>query len=74
MTTVTVSEFKTKCLGLIERVHETRVPLTVTKRGRQLVRVIPATDQQGPRSLKGTILFQSADIISTGEPWGESES
>jgi prevent-host-death family protein len=42
MTDISISEFKAKCLGLIEQVHKTRQPLRITRHGRPVAEVIPA--------------------------------
>jgi prevent-host-death family protein len=42
MRDISISEFKAKCLGLIEEVQKTRQPLRVTRHGRPMVEVIPA--------------------------------
>jgi len=42
MTDVSISEFKAKCLGLIEQVHKTRQPLRITRHGRVVAELIPA--------------------------------
>lgn len=65
------AEFKARCLDLMDRVARTKQPLTVTKRGKPVVQVVPAAPQS--RSLfgamKGTVL-RADDIVSpTGEPW-----
>ena len=39
------SEFKAKCLQLIDRVRETAEPITITKRGRVVARLVPAGDE-----------------------------
>lgn len=39
---VSVSEFKAKCLSLLEQVSKTKEPLRVVKRGKPLAEVIPA--------------------------------
>jgi prevent-host-death family protein len=47
MKDVFISEFKAKCLGLIERVHKTRQPLRITRHGRPVAEVMPAgTDRK----------------------------
>lgn len=43
--TLPASEFKAKCLRLIDRVRETAEPVTITKRGRVVARLIPAGDE-----------------------------
>jgi prevent-host-death family protein len=42
MADIPISEFKAKCLGLIEQVHKTRQPLRITRHGRPVAEVIPA--------------------------------
>jgi prevent-host-death family protein len=42
MNDISISEFKAKCLGLIEQVHKTRQPLRITRHGRPVAEVIPA--------------------------------
>ena len=39
------SEFKAKCLHLIDRVRETAEPITITKRGRVVAQLVPAGDE-----------------------------
>ena len=43
--TLPVAEFKAKCLALIERVRERGEPITITKRGRIVARLVPAGDE-----------------------------
>lgn len=47
MTPVTVpaAEFKAKCLALLDLVHERGEPITITKRGRVVARLVPAGDE-----------------------------
>jgi prevent-host-death family protein len=42
MKSVNISEFKAKCLGLIEQVDKTRQPLRITRHGRPVAEIIPA--------------------------------
>jgi prevent-host-death family protein len=42
---VAASEFKAKCLALIDRVRERGEPITITKRGRVVARLVPAADE-----------------------------
>lgn len=41
MKTVPISEFKAKCLRLIEQVDKTRQPLRITRHGRAVAELIP---------------------------------
>jgi prevent-host-death family protein len=42
MKSISISEFKAKCLGLIEQVDKTRQPLRITRHGRPVAELIPA--------------------------------
>jgi prevent-host-death family protein len=59
MSDVSISEFKAKCLGLIERVHKTRQPLRITRHGRPVAEVIPAGPDRQRKFL--------GDMVGTGE-------
>ncbi len=51
---VNASRFKAECLALMDEVAATGRALVVTKRGRPVVRVAPATE---PPSLRGSVRF-----------------
>jgi len=66
MNDISISEFKAKCLGLIEEVQKTRQPLRVTRHGRPMVEVIPAGPDRKRKFLgdmKGTVEILG-DIVS----------
>ena len=42
---VAAAEFKAKCLALLDRVHDRGEPVTITKRGRVVARLVPAGDE-----------------------------
>jgi len=44
MKKIPAGEFKTRCLSLMDGVRSTREPLVVTKRGKPIVKLIPADD------------------------------
>ena len=61
-----VSEFKAKSLGLLERVARSGESIVVTKRGKPIAKVIPfqdAQDKPKPGRLEGTLLSEG-DIIA----------
>jgi prevent-host-death family protein len=66
--TVPAGEFKDRCLRLMDEVFRHGVPITITKRGKPLVRVVPARDEKQSRSLLGTIVHED-EIFTTGESW-----
>jgi prevent-host-death family protein len=46
MKKIPAGEFKARCLTLMEDVRSTREPLIVTKRGKPVVKLVPADDDQ----------------------------
>ena len=51
----------------MDEVSRDGVPITVTKRGKPLVRIVPVRDAVAVRSLVGTIVHEDEEIYSTGE-------
>jgi prevent-host-death family protein len=43
MKEVPISEFKAKCLALLEMVRRTRQPLRITRHGKPVAEVVPST-------------------------------
>jgi prevent-host-death family protein len=66
MRDVPISEFKAKCLGLIEQVYKTRQPLRITRHGRPLAEVVPAGPDRKRKFL--------GDMIGTAEIVGDITS
>ena len=53
---VSASEFKAKCLALIDRVHENGESIVITKRGKVVARLVAAGDDERPwLRLQGTV-------------------
>jgi antitoxin (DNA-binding transcriptional repressor) of toxin-antitoxin stability system len=66
---MTATEFKAKCLNLLERLEPGGIVLT--KRGRAVARVLPMNSGANERligSMKGKIKIKG-DIFSTGLSW-----
>ncbi len=42
---VSISEFKAKCIGILDRVNKTRRPVRVTRHGKPVARVVPDEEQ-----------------------------
>jgi len=59
---IAISEFKAKCLSLLEEVSKTRTPLRVTRRGKALADVIPTSSEGEERSWIGS-MSGSIDIV-----------
>lgn len=66
---VTASNFKARCLALLDEVAETGESLVVTKRGRAVAQVAPV---QALASLRGSVKFKVSDrelIAPLPEHW-----
>ena len=61
---VAISEFKAKCLSLLEQVSKTKTQLRVTRRGQALADVIPASSDVEERNWMGSM---SGSIEITGD-------
>ena len=64
---VAISEFKAKCLSLLEQVNKTKTPLRVTRRGKAVADVIPPSTDSAGRDWIGSMsdsLEITGDIIS----------
>ena len=46
MKKVSATEFKAKCLKLIDQVHDSGKPITITKRGKVVATLQPAGDEE----------------------------
>ena len=72
------SEFKAKCLGLIDEVAETGEAITILKRGKPVARLVPVSSiaEGYPQSrLKGSVTYYGDVIAPATDPeaW-EAES
>lgn len=66
---ITATQFKSRCLRLLDEVAETGEPLVVTKHGRPVARVEPV---DAPADLRGSATLHISDeelIYSTMGPW-----
>jgi prevent-host-death family protein len=62
--TITASEFKAKCLRLMEQVRRTGEPISITKRGVVVARLGPPPSKQKPwERLRGTARILG-DVVS----------
>ena len=77
MREVAISEFKAKCLALMEEVRLTKKPILVTRFGKPVAEVIPATIVQDRASWIGSMKgsFQIlGDIVSPANEEDEWEA
>jgi len=52
---VAISEFKAKCLALLERVRKTNKPIRITRFGKPVAEVIPASPVAEPKDWLGSM-------------------
>ncbi len=76
MQEVAISEFKAKCLALLEQVRKTKQPIRITRRGKPVAEVVPPTVVMDRKawfdSMKGTIEILG-DIVSPANDEDEWE-
>ena len=48
--TIDAADFEARCLSLIEEVAESREPITITKEGRPISRLVPCTEEEPRRN------------------------
>lgn len=68
---ITVTQFKAKCLRLIEQVEKGGETVVITRHGRAAARLVPV-GSGGGRPLFGRSKGRTAikgDLLSTGERW-----
>jgi len=72
---LSVSEFKAKCLAVMEEVRERGVEYVITKRGTPIAKVVPiGTIVPDPFGFLGGTVLEEGDIVSPDhELWEESE-
>jgi prevent-host-death family protein len=67
MKEIAISEFKAKCLAILDRVDKTKQPIRITRHGKPLAEVIPATPVVDRASWIGSMkdtMKITGDIIS----------
>ncbi|HEY4741933.1 MAG: type II toxin-antitoxin system prevent-host-death family antitoxin [Candidatus Acidiferrales bacterium] len=59
---IAISEFKAKCLSLLEEVSKTKTPLRITKRGKAIADVVSVDPETDERNWLGS-MSDSMDIV-----------
>jgi prevent-host-death family protein len=62
MQEIAISEFKAKCLAVLERVRSTKKPIRVTRFGKPVAEVVPPTSVEERSSWIGS-MKQSLEIV-----------
>lgn len=65
--TIAATDFKARCLELLDQVERTREGVVVTKRGRPVARLVPLEDV--PLSMEGSVRYGGDIVEPTGETW-----
>jgi len=76
MKEVSISEFKAKCLALLETVRRTRTPIRVTRFGKPVAEVVPPTSVEERSSWIGSMKHSFeivGDIVSPANDENEWE-
>ncbi|HTC47852.1 MAG TPA: type II toxin-antitoxin system prevent-host-death family antitoxin [Candidatus Aquilonibacter sp.] len=75
MKEIAISEFKAKCLGMLEEVRKTRKPIRITRFGKPVAEVVPPTLATGRRlgSMVGTGKILG-DIVGPTGSWDDWEA
>jgi len=71
---IQASEFKARCLALLDDVAATHESIVITKHGKPVARVVPIGPQES--NMVGSITLMSDDdaaYFSTGEAWHAEE-
>lgn len=69
MSTYTASRLKAELLGVLDTVARSGEPVTVTKHGRPIARIVPFDDDA---PLRGSVTFHATDdelVAPLGESW-----
>lgn len=74
MREIGAAAFKARCLTLMEKVRSTRQPLTITKRGKPMVKLVPVDEPKGDfiGRLKGVFEVVGNLEEDRPEPWESS--
>jgi prevent-host-death family protein len=73
---IPISEFKAKCLALLEQVRRTRQPIRITRHGKPVAEIVPPSPSVDRASLFGSMkgmIDITGDIISPANDEDEWE-
>jgi prevent-host-death family protein len=77
MIEVAISEFKAKCLALLEQVRLTRQPIRITRHGKPIAEVVPPSPVEDRSAWMGSMVGKMeilGDIISPAADEDEWEA
>ena len=76
MVTLNASDFKARCLAILDQVRDTGEPVLILKRGKPVAQLIPARSRSSryPQDdLRGTVEIVG-DVVAPAVPEGEWEA
>ncbi len=76
MQEIAISEFKAKCLAVLERVRSTKKPIRITRFGKPVAEVVPPTSVEDRSSWIGSMknsMRITGDIVSPANDEDEWE-
>lgn len=77
MEEIAISEFKAKCLALLERVRKTKTPIRITRFGKPVAEVVPPSPSRRPAEWIGSLAGTTeilGDIVSPVMDEGDWEA
>jgi prevent-host-death family protein len=77
MKEIAISEFKAKCLGILEQVRKTRTPIRVTRFGEPVAEVIPPSAGKATGRRLGSMVGTAeivGDIVGPTGSWDDWEA
>jgi prevent-host-death family protein len=77
MKEIAISEFKAKCLGILEEVRKTRRPIRVTRFGKPVAEVVPPSPAKPAGRRLGTMAGTMeivGDIVGPTGSWDDWEA
>lgn len=78
MEQIEISEFKDSCMAVLDRVAQTQQAILVTRRGKPVARIVPATptvavrwlgSMRGSVTIHGDIVASAPPVADTTAPW-----
>jgi antitoxin (DNA-binding transcriptional repressor) of toxin-antitoxin stability system len=66
---ITVTEFKAKCLEILREVQEEQVTYLITKHNKVVAEVGPSNPETSSYSLKNSIIYETDLISPIDEDW-----
>lgn len=70
--TLSAGQFKATCLRVMDQVRRTRQPVTITKRGKAVAKLVPVDEPDRKPlfgRLHGSIAIRGDIVAPTGEVW-----